>query len=56
LVYLLGHPDLGSREKGFASFQTDPDWQKARGESEADGPLVRASQHCILRPTAYSPR
>ena len=56
LVYLLGHPDLGSREKGFAAFQADPDWQKARADSEADGALVRASQHCILRPTAYSPR
>jgi hypothetical protein len=56
LVYLLGHPDLGSREKSFAAFQADPDWQKARADSEADGALVRASQHCILRPTAYSPR
>ena len=56
LVYLLGHADLGSREKSFAAFQADPDWQKARADSEADGALVQASQHCILRRTAYSPR
>ncbi len=56
LVYLLGHPDLGSREKSFAAFLADPDWQKAHADSEADGALVRASQHCILRRTAYSPR
>jgi hypothetical protein len=56
LVYLLGHADLGSREKSFAAFQADPDWHKARADSEADGALVRASQHCILRCTAYSPR
>jgi hypothetical protein len=56
LVYLLGYPDLGAREKSWASFGADPDWQKARTDSEKNGPLVRVSQHCILRPTPYSPR
>ena len=56
LVYLLGHADLGSREKSFAAFQADPDWQTARAASEADGALVQASRHCILRLTPYSPR
>lgn len=56
LVYLLGYPDLGAREKSWASFGADPDWQKARADSEKNGSLVRVSQHCILRPTPYSPR
>ncbi len=56
LIYLLGYPDLGAREKSWAAFGADPDWQKARAESEVDGFLVRVSQHCILRPTVYSPR
>jgi NIPSNAP len=56
LVYMLGHPDLGAREKGFAAFLADPAWQQARAESERNGPLVRVSRHAILRLTPYSPR
>ena len=55
LVYILGHRDLGSREKSFAAFQADPVWNKARAESEVGGPLVRKSHSTILRPTSYSP-
>ena len=56
LVYMLGYPSLGDREKSWAAFGADPDWQKARTESEKDGPLVRVSRHSIMRPTSYSPR
>jgi hypothetical protein len=55
LVYMLGHTDLGAREKGFSAFQADPAWQQARAESEKNGPLVRVSRHAILRLTPYSP-
>ena len=55
LVYILGHRDLGSREKGFAAFQSDTEWTRARAASEVDGPLVRRSHSTILRPTDYSP-
>lgn len=56
LVYMLGYPTLGAREKSWAAFQGDPDWQKARAASEEKGALVRVSTHSILRPTPYSPR
>jgi hypothetical protein len=56
LVYMLGYPDLGARERSWTAFQADPEWQKARTESEKNGPLVRVSQHCILRRAAYSPK
>jgi hypothetical protein len=56
LVYMLGYPDLGAREKGWTAFQADPAWQQARAESEKNGPLVRVSCHSILRLTPYSPR
>ena len=56
LVYMLGYPGLGAREKSWAAFQSDPDWQSARAASEEKGPLVRVSTHSILRPTPYSPR
>jgi hypothetical protein len=56
LVYMLGYPSLGDREKSWAAFQRDPDWQKARAESEKNGPLVLKTYVTILRPTAYSPK
>ena len=56
LTYMLGHPDLGARERNFAAFQEDSAWQQARAESEKNGPLVRVSRHSILRLTPYSPR
>jgi len=56
LVYMLGYPDLAAREKGWAGFRSDPEWQKARAASEENGALVRVSKHSILRLTDYSPR
>ena len=56
LVYMLGYPDLGARERSWMAFQADPAWQQARAESERNGPLVRVSRHSILRLTPYSPK
>ncbi len=54
LVYMLGYPSLGDREKSWRSFQADPEWNKARAASEVDGPIVRVSRHSIMRPTDYA--
>ena len=56
LVYMLGYPDLGAREKSWAAFGSDPAWQKARAASEENGALLRVTKHSILRLTDYSPR
>ena len=56
LVYMLGYPSLGDREKSWAAFSADPDWHKARDESEKNGTLTTKIYSRILRPTAYSPR
>ena len=56
LVYLLGYPTLGDREKSWAAFQADPEWQKARAASEVNGPIVRVSHHSLMSLTSYSPR
>jgi NIPSNAP len=53
---MLGYPSLGDREKSWAAFQADPDWQRARAESEKNGALVAKTYARILRPTAYSPK
>jgi hypothetical protein len=56
LIYMLDYPSLGDREKNFANFGADPEWQKARAESEANGPLVRNVEVKLMRLTSYSPR
>lgn len=56
LVYMLGYPSLEHREKSWAALRADPDYRKAREESEKEGPLVRVARSTILRPTHYSPR
>lgn len=55
LVYLLGFENLADREKKFAEFIADPEWNKVRAESEKDGPLVARIRNMILQPTPYSP-
>ena len=56
LVSMLGYPSLGDREKSWAAFDADPEWQKVRADSERDGPLVRECQSSILRLTPWSPK
>ena len=56
LIYMLGYPSLGDREKSWASFQADPEWQRVRAETEKDGVLTAKAVNTIIRPTPYSPR
>lgn|SRR3990172_7740362 len=55
LIYLLAFDSLETRDRAWAAFQADPEWQKARAESEKDGPLVQRITNSILRATPYSP-
>ena len=55
LVYMLGFDSLADREKKWAAFQADADWNKVRAESEKDGPINARVRNMILRPTSYSP-
>ncbi len=55
LNYLLAWNDLNERQEKWAAFQGDPEWARARDESERDGPLVARIHSAIWRPTAYSP-
>lgn len=55
LVYLLAYPDLEAREKAWKAFREDPEWKKAREESERDGRLVEKVVEQYLKPTDYSP-
>jgi hypothetical protein len=55
LHYLLAFDDLAHRERAWAGFLGDPEWQRVRAESERDGPIVARVRSEIWRPTPYSP-
>lgn len=55
LVYMLAYPSKEARAKSWKAFGADPDWAKAKKESEKDGPLVTKVEQKFLTPTDYSP-
>ena len=54
LYYLLEWKDLAERDSLWNAFIADPEWLKARAETEKDGPLITSLTNYILSPTAYS--
>lgn len=54
LTYFLAWESLADREKKWGAFMVDPDWIKARAESEADGQIVANIVSQLLTPTAFS--
>lgn len=55
LVYVLAFPSREARNKAFAAFATDPEWIKARNESEKNGKLTDKVESVILMATDYAP-
>jgi hypothetical protein len=55
LTYMVAFPDLAAREKAWAAFGADPEWQKLRatpGLTNAD--IVSNIRSVLLRPATYS--
>jgi hypothetical protein len=56
IVYIIAHKDRESAKKSWAAFGADPEWQKVRKESMADGvSLTTKVESVFLNPTDYSP-
>ena len=55
LVYLLAHPSRDGARASWAAFNQDPEWQRVRAASEADGKIVEKVESVFLTPTDYSP-
>ena len=55
LVYLISHASRAAADKSWAEFRADPEWQKARDESEKSGKLVMKADAQFFAPTDYSP-
>jgi hypothetical protein len=56
LVYVLSYPNREAREKAWKEFSADPEWDKARKESEKNGPLVKKADVTFMKLTDYSPK
>jgi ribosomal protein L3 len=54
LIYVIAHPSREEAAKSWAAFRADPDWVKAKGESEKDGPLTTKVESVFMDPTDFS--
>lgn len=55
LVYLLAFENREAAEQAWAGFRGDPEWARARQETERDGVLTSAVESIFLTPTDFSP-
>ena len=54
LYYFVVWNSLAEREEKWNAFQSDPEWQKARAETEKNGAIVANVKNFILAPTPFS--
>jgi hypothetical protein len=55
LIYILAYPSKQAADKSWQAFRDDPEWKKAKDESEKDGALVKKVDSVYMNPTDYSP-
>lgn len=55
LIYILAYPSREAREQSWKDFQADPEWQKAKADSEKDGKIVINVDSTYMTPTDFSP-
>ena len=53
-IYILEHPSRQEAEKNWAAFKADPEWQKVKAQTEANGPLADQEDSYFMDPTSYS--
>ncbi|HVJ69799.1 MAG TPA: NIPSNAP family protein [Caulifigura sp.] len=58
LIYLLWHKSEDAAKKSWADFRNDPDWMKAKAESEKDGSLTapKGVVSVYMKATEWSPK
>src|SRR5690606_34658838 len=49
MTYILGYPDEKSRDRMWEKFGSDPEWQKAKKESEVNGGLVKSVDQTFMK-------
>ena len=56
LIYVLEFPSREASKSAWKEFQADPEWQRVRNASEANGKLVEKVDSIFMRPTDYAPK
>jgi hypothetical protein len=54
LVYILAFPSKEAKAASWKAFQSDPEWIKAKTESEKDGKIVEKVESTLMSATDYS--
>jgi hypothetical protein len=54
-MYVLAHPSREEAKTNWAAFQADPEWVKAKAESEVDGKIVDKAVSVFADPADFSP-
>jgi len=54
LIYMLAFPSKEAKEASWKAFQQDPEWIKAKAESEKDGKLTDKIESTLMTATDYS--
>lgn len=54
LLYVVAHKDEAAAAKSWESFRADPDWLKAKADSEASGKIVEKVESLYLVPLVFS--
>ena len=54
LVYVLEHESRDAAAKNWTDFRNDPEWVKAKADSEKDGPLTTQVKSVFMEPTDFS--
>jgi NIPSNAP protein len=55
MIYILAFPSKEAADKAWKGFREDPEWIKAKADSEKDGVLVKKVDSTYLKATDYSP-
>jgi len=54
LIYILEHPSREEAKKNWAEFSADPEWVKAKAESEVNGRIVAKADSVFMSATDFS--
>jgi hypothetical protein len=54
LIYVVSHKNRDAAKASWDAFRKDPDWVKAKGESEANGAIVDKVTSVFMNPTDFS--
>ncbi len=55
LIYMVAFPGIEAQKAAWQAFRADPEWQKAKADSEKEGVLAKDVKSKTLKATDYSP-